>query len=598
MVAIENSNGQIIVKSDMYCLKYDKENPCFISVESNDGGIKADLFIPSGFNTTEGSDITESVSEPSVTRESGCVELCFTVKSRIWQEKKCIFRCGGQILEYYTQIDGEGSLDEGNFFQGYTAFTIAQEDGPQLDYRSKKPASVAGAFTQASVPGFKTIFNPQPNHEMKQHFWFGEYSVLLGSSDSSYLGHQFHGGCWQLVPSPLCYAVSGEDTDHWMTLGLGVKPGQYNFTAYEYIGGLTFGLNLAYEGHTRVKGNWESPHIIFSFAEGEYEALEKYVSVLHDRGYVHFPERKAADWWKRPIVCGWGYECYVRTQLTTVPPPHYATQSNYEHIAGVLEKQGIKPGMLVIDDKWQTYYGDPYPDIGKWLDMRGFIESQHKKDIRVLLWLKFWDCEGVPAVECVTDENGNAVTVDPSNPAYEKRLRAAIRNMLSSEEGCLNADGFKLDSICCTPTGKKLKAYGEIWGIELLKKLYDIIYDEAKKVKPDAYIMAHSPNPYFADVIDVLRLNDIHHADEQIIKRMTHRAKIARIACPDWLIDTDNWPIPNRKTWMEYMRKQPELGIPSLYYIDYIDISGEKITEEDYKEIRQIWDGYEKEIKK
>ncbi|NJD03737.1 MAG: hypothetical protein FIA99_14335 [Ruminiclostridium sp.] len=499
-------------------------------------------------------------------------------------------------MDYYIQLAGKGSLDECNFFQGYTAIPIKEDNEMQIEYRSKKPALAKGAYPQASLPGFKTVFNPQPNHDMKQYFWLGEYSVILGASDRSYLGHAFHDGSWQLVPSPLCYAMSGECSGHWMTMGLGVEPGQYNFTAYEYIGGSSFGLNIAYEGHTQIDGQWESPHVILAFADEEYAALAKYVNILQEEGYIHFPKRKIANWWKLPIVCGWGYECYIRTQLTTVPPPHYATQGNYEFIAKTLEKHDIRPGMLVVDDKWQTYYGNPYPDIGKWLDMRGFIESQHKKDIRVLLWLKLWDCEGLPAEECVTDENGKAITVDPSNPAYEKRLRAAVSNMLSGDEGCLNADGFKLDSINSTPTGKKLKAFGKIWGIELLKKLYDIIYDEAKKVKPDALIIGHSPNPYFADVIDVLRLNDIHHADERIIKRMTHRARVAGIACPDWLIDTDNWPIPNRKTWMEYMREQPKLGIPSLYYIDYIDISGEKITDDDYEEIRRIWDKYKKEL--
>ena len=155
---------------------------------------------------------------------------------------------------------------------------------------------------------------------------------------------------------------------------------------------------------------------------------------------------------------------------------------------------------------------------------------------------------------------------------------------------------IKLDYINDTPIGKNFKAFGTIWGIELLKKQYSIIYDEAKKIKPDALIIGNSPNPYFADVIDILRLNDIHDKDEEIVKRMAHRAKVSRIACPGWLIDTDNWPVPNRKVWMEYMREQPKLGIPLMYSFENIYTSKENITDDDYEEIRQIWNKYEKNL--
>lgn len=596
MPNLTQTDRDILITGEQYRVEYDAARPYFLRINSAGGDTGVDLFVPSGFHPLGGRDVTTSISPPSVRRGPDSLVLEFLVGSNVWSAKKCLFRCDDLGVDYHVELDGKGLMDDGSFFQGFSATPIAKEGFPRVDYRSKAPVNVDGNHPQASLPGFDVVFNPQPNHDMRQHFWFGEYSVVLGCSDRSFLGDAFHGGCWQLVPPPLCYSVSGGSSGEWMTMGLGVPAGQYNFTAYEYNGGSTFGLNLAYEGHTRVDGKWESPRVMFAFADGDYAAQARYVKLLEERGYVEFPRREQADWWKRPIVCGWGHECYFRCHLSTVPPPHYCTQANYEDIVRTLNGHGLSYGTLVVDDKWQGYYGDPRPDPGKWPDMRGFIEMQHAKGVRVLLWLKSWDCEGVPVEECVTDEDGKAVTVDPSNPAYEKRLRAAVRKMLSEDEGCLNADGFKLDATSNTPTGKKLKAHGEIWGIELLKKLYTIIHDEAKKAKPDALIMAHSPNPYFADIIDVLRLNDIHHADEQIVKRMTHRAKIAKIACPDWLIDTDNWPIPNRKTWLAYMREQPKLGIPSLYYADHIDISGEEITEEDYEEIRQIWAAYEEKL--
>lgn len=337
------------------------------------------------------------------------------------------------------------------------------------------------------------------------------------------------------------------------------------------------------------------------FADGEYDGLRRYVTWLEANRYVRFEDKMIPGWWRYPIVCGWGQQHYYLSRCWFSPsrppsghpsPVDYATQANYEAIVEVLRNNRLPFVSLVIDDKWQTFYGDPWPDPGKWADMRGFIDRLHDEGKRVLLWLKAWDCEGVPVEECVTTIEDKPVTVDPSNPSYESRLRKAVNLMLSPKAGCLNADGFKIDGIKAAPTGKALRSYGSIWGVELVRRLFEIIHDEAKKTKCDAMIMAHTANPYFSDVVDVLRLNDIHHACEHIVERMTHRAKVARIACPSWLIDTDNWPVPNRETWLKYMRVQPQLGIPSLYFATHLETSLEPIRPEDYAELREIWGEY------
>ena len=76
---------------------------------------------------------------------------------------------------------------------------------------------------------------------------------------------------------------------------------------------------------------------------------------------------------------------------TNLNPSHiYATQSNYKHFLRILEQKRMFPGTIIIDDKWQRTYGSPEPDIGKWVDMRGFIDRQHTQGRRVLLWHNAW----------------------------------------------------------------------------------------------------------------------------------------------------------------------------------------------------------------
>jgi hypothetical protein len=153
------------------------------------------------------------------------------------------------------------------------------------------------------------------------------------------------------------------------------------------------------------------------------------------------------------------------------------------------------------------------------------------------------------------------------------------------------ADGFKIDFTARIPAGPGLCTYGDAWGLELMRLYLGLIYDEAKKVKPDALIVTHTPHPYLAGVLDMIRLNDLN-IGRSVGPAMAHRARVARIACPDALIDCDNWPLANRATWREYTRLQPELGVPSLYYATEIDTTQEPLLAEDYQLVRQMWADY------
>jgi hypothetical protein len=74
-----------------------------------------------------------------------------------------------------------------------------------------------------------------------------------------------------------------------------------------------------------------------------------------------------------------------------------------------------------------------------------------------------------------------------------------------------------------------------------------------------------------------------------VLRAMRHRARVAAIACPAAVIDTDNWPITNKADWRAYTALQPELGVPSLYYASHIDSTQEALDASDYELIRASW---------
>ncbi|HEY3409683.1 MAG TPA: hypothetical protein VGK53_16055, partial [Propionicimonas sp.] len=120
-----------------------------------------------------------------------------------------------------------------------------------------------------------------------------------------------------------------------------------------------------------------------------------------------------------------------------------------------------------------------------------------------------------------------------------------------------------------------------LWGIELLHRTMSLVYRGAKAAKAEAMIVAHTANPYFADVLDVLRLNDLDGDCEDVLGVMRNRAALARICSPQWLIDTDDDLMVDRARWLAYAELQPQLGIPDTYYATGIAQSMEELGPED-----------------
>jgi hypothetical protein len=65
----------------------------------------------------------------------------------------------------------------------------------------------------------------------------------------------------------------------------------------------------------------------------------------------------------------------------------------------------------------------------------------------------------------------------------------------------------------------------------------------------------------------------------------------------DILIDTDNWQMNNKLDWLDYLKIQPELGVPALYYSTHIDRTQEPLTEEDIHLLNEIWLKYQQKVR-
>ncbi len=561
-------------------------------LDDRDGRRWAELRLLASVDATDGLDETLGLSGPIIEGGAGTTRLTWTLESSRWSAKRLVVEAQRDVLAVRVEVEGTGAV---------TDVTV-------LGGRAVMPKTGGGLLMSGSW--FETLFCPSPTHPAR---------IVRPSSESAVIGvvsgNEPGRGNWFFTPAPFCYAVTRTPiTDAtepppgpWLTFGLDVAIADATFGGFAWQGvDRGFLFRLDYDGKTRVDGTWRSPPIVLAPAGEPYEGL-----VAHRERLVG--SRLAAPsgaargsspvpiWWREPIFCGWGAQCRLAIDagLGFGGAASFATQAVYDRLLDHLERRGVVPGTIVIDDKWSASYATCRPDAGKWPDLRGWIAARRDRGQRVLLWWKAWDPEGLPPEWCVRSARGAPLGLDPSHPEGAAAVRAAVREMLAADR--LDADGLKIDFTARTPSGIATEHHGPAWGVALLHELLGLVADEARRVKPEALLVGHTPSPLFGDVVDMIRLNDTLRLDDpeprvDVVPQMRYRTAVARAALPDHLVDTDDWCAPDLATWRRFLEIKPELGVPALYYATGLDLSGEDFTDDDYAAIARVWSAYRESV--
>lgn len=524
------------------------------------------------------------------------------------------------VFQDYVQLgvtaEGKGRIDTVRYFSSISDATY-REHFPLVKHFNDRYHTSARDYQTASPLSYTHLLCPEPNSYARQVLPSSERAQISVNSDIDNFGGNFVAN-----PSILAFAASAAPETEWWAIGLATQPGQHHFSEYEYNGSDGLSLQLNYWGALAVEGVFSPPCMVLVPGKSAERALSKYIKVLGDKGLAKGASHRGTAWWEDPIICGWGHQAFqgdlFRIRSGVERPRDNATymmstQLNYLDIHRRAVQNDLPFGTLIIDARWFISGGLKNVDIGRWPDLRGFIDYMHNEGKRVLLWWSPWDPEGVPSSECVTwvgdidqrvnrpgrlakfgpPQPGAKLTVDVSLPTVVQRIKQQIHKMLGSGPGCANADGFKIDHQSMAPGlyGMGFVEQSErIFGIEGAFIIQQLIYETSKEVKADALIIGQSPNPYFAQVQDMVRLGDIYAPyRDSVVETMAFRATMARIADPEILIDTDGWPMPSLSAWREYALAQPRLGVPSLYYVSHLDTTGEEFTPEDFRLLRNSW---------
>ena len=578
------------------------------------------FLVPSSCDTMDGPDVTgELVSRSHTVKDDG-VLLRFDYPSTSWEQKSCFVLVRPRYVEYWYRVKGRGALDTLRYFEcvrpttNRPQFLAAKHlnDGRESPYRD---------LSQASPVAFTTVFTPEPNsygHQLLAGFEAAQVSV---NADLDYAGGNF-----QFNPGLLCFVLGHTDEGPWLTAGLAVRPGNHQFSEFEYVGGRQFGFNLNYWGATDVDGWFETPHLILRPTDTPLDGCREYADHLRACGLVDSHSKSREKWWAGPLVDGWGHQCYMADLFRRRSPPErpkdtaayfMSTQAHYRDLVEQLEARKLPWKILTVNARWFLYGGRKEFDIGRWPDVRAFVDWCHGLGKRVLIWWSPWDTDGIPPEECIRYSeqatrgkrnrpgrttrfrplvDGACLAPDVTLRSVRQRMREQIERALTPEGEGWNFDGLRLDHVGITPG-----LYGLVFpehsrrlvGIELLRACYDLLYETAKQVRPDALVVGQSPNPYFANCIDMQTIGDLYSPDARSVNDHAElRARLIGAADDGWLIEMHGWPLPSVDAMRKYVALQCQLGVPTLYYLSHLDTTGEPLTDELFGVVAASWADY------
>lgn len=332
--------------------------------------------------------------------------------------------------------------------------------------------------------------------------------------------------------------------------------------------------------------------------------------------------RAVPDWWLQPSYCGWGDQVGISLHLegpgSEARALAYCTQGLYERWLTRLDAARVPVGTVTIDAGWSSG-GVWKPWTAQWPDLKGFIQRQHARGRKVLLWAGTWLHEGLPDEWCF-HSGTKRLCCNPLNRAYRKFLRQQVQDLLSPEG--YDADGFKIDQNAWAPReqgafdaehGLRVVQVAEgstavtpraaTWGCEMLYDLQKQIYDAAMSVKPDALLTSSTIHPMFHDTLSMARLHDTGASRGSVLEPMRARADLAAAALPQHPRDADDWVWGNYPGWLEYTCQSGQLGVPCLFYAEYYVQSFVKtptakiVAMDDLRTIGKAWRKYSAGLK-
>lgn len=290
------------------------------------------------------------------------------------------------------------------------------------------------------------------------------------------------------------------------------------------------------------------------------EAIRQYYLGLVRTGAIRKKVNSAA---KNAVVATpqfntWGAEVVLGKAGNQFDEP--AIHSIYEG----LKASGMKPGMFVIDAKWEGKYGLLQHSEMNFPHFDQFLARLRADGYKLGMWAAFMRCNDPSAVSLnmshmLRDRNGTPIQVNAGGEKYyyfdfsQAEVQKVLRDLAGRFMRRYRPDLVKFDFGYELPSLSDGAPREMEWaGERLLKKGVEVVVGAMREVNPDLVVMYYSLSPLLIDYFDLHSPDDMFLCSDdyhlEANRRFFFSSLLGEIGMPtygssgyDWLTVRDIW---------------------------------------------------------
>lgn len=292
-------------------------------------------------------------------------------------------------------------------------------------------------------------------------------------------------------------------------------------------------------GHVRGPGRMAvGPTFVWTFARTYDQAISRYYRTLVETGIVEVKRNSAA---KNAVVTAaqfntWGAQCAeTRTWWRF-------DQGMLESIYDDMKRADMKPGVFVVDAKWEGTYGLLEHDEERFPNFEVFLDRVRDDGHKIGMWAAFLRTDDPASVgledrHLVLDRDGTPlvkrnladrpfflfdVSQDEVCSALRDRIKAFARRY---RPDLVKFDfGYELPSLSVSAPANRDYA-----GEALLRRGLDLVVGALREINPDVVVMYYSLSPLLAGHIDLHSPDDLFACVEDYDREANRRFFFSRI---------------------------------------------------------------------